>query len=325
MNLHTLSLIYSYNETSSNLALSCKDLRNYCWRNGLKIKTSKRDITLDNRGFMRQLGATKEDCIAWAAYKGDLKLLRKIGGGIESIKKARYKVSEYAGKSGNLRVIKWLWFNGCCATDTLIGAASISGHLKVIKFFGSKFKVLNFSNSIHPAFEGDQLHIVRWIIDNNKCNRRDLERITEFAVENGKLDFLEWLKSQDKLILRDDLCISAAKNRDIKMLKWLGDNGVVWDESISSYIASYGQLDDLKWMSKNGIPFGPGVCENLAFIGHLEGLKWARNNDYPWNEWTCAAAVSEGCLDCLRWARKNGCPWNEEIRQAALEIGYTEN
>ena len=103
-------------------------------------------------------------------------------------------------------------------------------------------------------------------------------------------------------------CHIAAQRGNIRLLKYLRENGCHWNEYTCSHAARNGHLEVLKWARQNGCPWSEYTCFQAAENGHLEVLKWARENGCPWNEYTCFGAAENGHLEVLKWARKNGCP-----------------
>lgn len=190
MNLHTLSLIYSYNETSSNLALSCKDLRNYCWRNGLKIKTSKQDITVDNLDFMRWLGLPIETLVVWAISEGHLDILKEY-----PCTESRDAICSEAIKSGELRILRWVVAHyGIVPSSRFCEEAASNGHLKLLMWLRAIGLPL-------------------------------LPQVGACAAVNGHIHILKWLKERgaplDLLV-----CTNLAFNGHLEGLKWARENGL---------------------------------------------------------------------------------------------------
>jgi hypothetical protein len=105
-----------------------------------------------------------------------------------------------------------------------------------------------------------------------------------------------------------DLCIYAARNGYLEVLKWARANGCPWNEDTCAQAAWGGHLEVLQWARANGCPWNEDTCAYAARGGHLEVLQWARANGCTWDWRTCACAADEGHLDVLKWTRANGCP-----------------
>ena len=73
--------------------------------------------------------------------------------------------------------------------------------------------------------------------------------------------------------------------------------------------AKNGHLEVLRWLVENGCLWDSFACEFAALNGHLEVLKWAKEAGGPWqNPDVCSGAARKGHLEVLKWARENGCP-----------------
>lgn len=93
----------------------------------------------------------------------------------------------------------------------------------------------------------------------------------------------------------------ATRHGNLEVVKWLGDNNIVWDLNPST---------TQKW-DQNQIctPVGWTLCADAAWGGHAEALS------YLSGKWCCPRAAAGGHLETLIWLRANGCPWE-------LDPGY---
>ena len=77
------------------------------------------------------------------------------------------------------------------------------------------------------------------------------------------------------------LCRSAARHGNLRVLQFLRALDFEWDER---------------------------VCASAARYGHLEVLQWCREHGCPWDATTCKCATLNGYWNVLQWCRANGCP-----------------
>ena len=99
----------------------------------------------------------------------------------------------------------------------------------------------------------------------------------------------------------------AAGNGNLDMIKYLHENGCLWDVQTCMRAANNNRLEVLKYLRENGCPWNEWTCCMAALNGHLDVLKWAHEIGCPWDDWTCRSAAN---LEILKYARENGCPWN---------------
>ena len=141
--------------------------------------------------------------------------------------------------------------------------------------------------------------------------RKVYELGAEKAIEFGDPIGLQLMHQRGDLDDDSDrLCVWAAKEGQLEILKWLRENDFPWDEKTCRLAAGGGHLEILRWAHSNGCPFDKKTRAWAAREGHLEVLQWLRANGCPWNEETCESAAEGGHLETLQWAHSNGCPWD---------------
>ena len=129
------------------------------------------------------------------------------------------------------------------------------------------------------------------------------ELATKYAIENGRLDILEW-------------CIQ---------------NGCTLYPLASYNAAMYGHINILEYIKKNDLTYNWNdveLCNHAAKNGKISTLIWLReqNPPCPWNEKTCVIAAINGQLETLKWLRKQEppCPWNNWIYFEAQRYGHND-
>ena len=158
-------------------------------------------------------------------------------------------------------------------------------------------------------------------VNEKKTSRKLLQRY----VKNGNLDMVKfYIKNGCPLRWKKHICILAADNGHLEILKWARSEGCQWSKWICWLAAGKGHLETLKWAISEGCQLDKWICIYAACNGHLETLKWARSQGCPWDEQVCSYAASNGHLETLKWARSQGCPWDVETCTNAALGGHME-
>jgi hypothetical protein len=77
----------------------------------------------------------------------------------------------------------------------------------------------------------------------------------------------------------DHICLYAATNGYLKILKWARINGCIWESNVCLYAAFNGHSETLKWARENGCTWDSYVCVYAALNGYLNIIKWAIENE----------------------------------------------
>lgn len=79
-----------------------------------------------------------------------------------------------------------------------------------------------------------------------------------------------------------DICISAIKERRIDILEFIHENFSLWiDKKMCIQAAINGDLNILKWLREHNIPWDHNVCKFAFNNKHHDVLFWAFENDCP--------------------------------------------
>jgi len=105
----------------------------------------------------------------------------------------------------------------------------------------------------------------------------------------------------------------AAKNGQLKVLKWLREQDAEWDETICRDAAKHGHFELLKWAYENGCPWNKDVTMFSSQSNQTEIVKWLIENGCPYDEWVGIFAAQNGNVELLMWLRKNNivCSFNK--------------
>jgi hypothetical protein len=115
----------------------------------------------------------------------------------------------------------------------------------------------------------------------------------------------EKIKIDTKFLIDD-----ATECGNIRLIKWLKENGCPWRDTTFEYAAYYGNLDNMKWLLENGCPWNFWTFEAAAEHGNLENMKWLFKKGCPWSKATFAHASYYGNLENMIFLFENGCPWD---------------
>ena len=84
---------------------------------------------------------------------------------------------------------------------------------------------------------------------------REIKKLCDWKA--AELGYVSLLKDRHSRGLLDDeylLCVAAARNGDLEMLKALRANDCPWDKATCWFAAEHGHLEVLKWARENGAP-----------------------------------------------------------------------
>ena len=162
------------------------------------------------------------------------------------------------------------------------------------------------------------IEIYQWVFKNQDKINMDLL--------NGQF-LINSLVNEIKIIIdtpNDKLCGKFSSIGNLSLLKFVHENGCVWNCRTCILSAENGHLECLKYVHENGCDWNWMTCYKAAENGHLECLKFVHENGCKWNSFTCSYAALNGHLECLKYAHENGCEWNKETCSSAAENGHLE-
>lgn len=282
---------------------------------------------------------------AYVARHGHLGTLQKLR---EHGCEWNYRVCASAALGGHLEILKWAREQGCEWNHWTCIYAARGGHLEVLKWAREPAivpggEVCEWDSRVCSNAAGNgHLEVLKWAIANGCKWDNDVWGFT--AIEK-RLDVMEWLKLNctlppiDYAIETDNLellqwmhtknygmsyiCDEAAKQGNLRILKWAKESGYRTDWFAGDNALAYGHLEVLKWLLHDGGGkiFWLICSRDAAKNGHLETLKWGfeyRGNISKWvPPEVCKNAVENDHLDIVIWARENGCIWDKETAKLA--------
>lgn len=158
-----------------------------------------------------------------------------------------------------------------------------------------------------------------------QCGLPTPKDLCKYCAINGYFEFLEWLKLTDKCRLDRETLSAASGEGNIKMMRWLIENGCPMSKSATEAAASGGHFKALVWLRKRDCPWDARTCSQLAKGGHFKTLKWAHDNGCKLDHMTAVCAVQSGILDIVKWTMqhykidKNSCSAQLMICRAAWD------
>jgi hypothetical protein len=146
------------------------------------------------------------------------------------------------------------------------------------------------------------------------------------AAKGNQLPVLQFLHALG-CPLHEAVAAAAAKRGDLKMLRWLREQGCKWDDwYICDYAASSGNIEMAAWVKQE--PYM--VCDHYAMIaaaakGHTAMCEYLRAELCPWAAEACEAAARYNHVHTLRWLHQHGCPWVvDDVWDAAAKSGSVD-
>jgi hypothetical protein len=199
-----------------------------------------------------------------------------------------------AAKHGRLNIIKWLKENSYPISSRTLGEAAGGGYLNIMEYI-----VNNVSGTIltadlyHSAISGNQMHIIKWLKENN-CP------------------------------MDDDMYTYAIIHKHIHILQWIHENGRRFNANACRIAAMHNNLDTLKWLRANGCPWDSNTCFYALVHKHMDVLEWAHENGCPWNP-TEHLYLIRNCPVILEWGRRIGLAGLDQPLEDAVVIGDIED
>lgn len=196
-------------------------------------------------------------------------------------------ICQDAAADGNLRVIKWAIQKGCpYDLNYCEYIAAIHGHLNVLQWIATRGYKPIF-RTYRMAILNGHLNIIKWI---HQKKYTFIKMGIEIAVQQENVEILEWIYGHYNYPLTSDLFYFATFGGSVGVLEWLychycPNNRN--DISLCMSAALNNRLDMLKWMRKRDFPWDTGVTLVAAYGGHLELFKWAIMNGCPWDRVMC--------------------------------------
>jgi hypothetical protein len=254
-----------------------------------------------------------------AALKGNLKCLEYAyekcgkftdmtcanaakGGNLECLKFALergasdYEAAYEAACSGSLECLKYLYDNrdeDVTWTDPRLNRCAASKNVECLKL--THQAGCEWEDSIY-AWSTNSVECLRYIYENESNWNPTPWSGSSWTCKRLGLSTCDGNHVADEIPFNNGTGV-AAKQRNIKSLKFLHENGYCWSSA---------------------------TCEQAAYLGNVECLKYLHENGCPWDENTTIMA-STGNLKCLKYAIENGCPYDiDDCLKEAIELNSSK-
>ena len=144
------------------------------------------------------------------------------------------------------------------------------------------------------------------------------------VAQTNKLELLKWAREEKKCKWDYDTIITAARQGNLKMVKYCVANECPSGTYACAYAASEGHLECLKYLHEEAkAPWYIQTATWAAENGHLHILEYLVERKYDkYNEWACIYAAKNGHLDCLKYLHETAkAPWN----YLAVRVAHKNN
>ena len=212
---------------------------------------------------------------------------------------------------GSVDALRWAREQGMPWDHRASEAAGKHGRLETLRMLKACGAPLNPKEVVKKAAAHGHVHVLDYIVDEERYAPVLDEWMCAGAARHGKLEAIQWLR-QRHCPWHAWTIVNAAIEGHLHVIEWARANGCSWNRQATMWAARNGHLEVLQWLRRYGCKWDEKACMWAARNGHLEVLKWLRaggeGGTCPWNGETCWAAAASGHLDILQWAIENGCP-----------------
>jgi hypothetical protein len=129
------------------------------------------------------------------------------------------------------------------------------------------------------------------------------ERAYNEAARNGHLEVLTYLC--DRGVCPKSICLPAAEQRHLHVLKFLHARGYVWDENVLSAASQGGSLVVLVYLLTTNATVNNRICltiaANAAHNGDIGMLEFLHRNKCPMDRWSIIHAAVKGHLHVVKF------------------------
>jgi len=139
------------------------------------------------------------------------------------------------------------------------------------------------------------------------------------AIKNGHIHILEWLDINFSIKKKNSsFCSYAAKNNQLKSLKWLVSSNFHMDLGTCIQTVNNENIEILEYIYPF---FAPRyhVCSIAAVNGRISVLEFFYKNNYPIHKSCMEWAIMNGCLDIIKFLTTIGFDIDINIYHLAVE------
>lgn len=179
------------------------------------------------------------------------------------------RVFSYAVEFGNLNIVEWLCENTCPFDEEWLFMDAIrSGNLDLIQWlYYHHYPLGRFT--LYDAVETGNLDLIKWIL--YSCGPDDDLNVFDVGIRTGNLNIVKLLSlygySCDRLSM-----VSAIKDSNLSIIKWLTENGCPWDTYVFNIAVRRGGCKYYTMVSKK-LEFLRNytlICQTLTFSNNAK-------------------------------------------------------
>lgn len=277
--------------------------------------------TLQMMHFLLGVGCRWGDAMAGFAGTGSLFLI-KAAFALDCPLESEAMISAITN-CPDLRIIQWLSDAGAenqyC--NYLTAAAHI-GSMPVFLFFEAK-GVLPDCNTFHSAVIGKNIEILDRLVLLG-CPMAEPDRCFKSACRGRDMTVLEWLLDHG-MVPRAGMDIAAGSG-DLHIMKWLHVNGCPMnsDWTVTGAV-THGSFRNLRWLLSHGCTLSPSAFHTALWTGgNPRMLQFLRRHGCPWDASTFTTAVGFRRMDIIKYLKRHGCPWDLSTYRQAVGWRYDE-
>lgn len=211
----------------------------------------------------------------------------------------------------NLEQLIWLKDMGYfCTCEKELESAAQRGDLQILKWLKSEGCKLNKSSLIDFAAKSGNISVIEWL---RRKGCKFTRKTCLVAVENGHLNLLKWLISQNAPFKGKEICLAAIQSRQFDILDWALSQGMKPNDQCSDAAVEAGGLKLLKILDRHNCPRGDNVLWNACVVGNLEVVEWAWENKFSREEEYYFSAAMNGFPHVLEWLKRKGQLFDEDV------------
>lgn len=236
------------------------------------------------------------------------------------------KTFKLAAKTGNVKIMEYLYNNGCIQDASAHWAIARNGKFKCLKFITSNLS----KNSYRKAINEGLVDCFKYIQTKYPIFNENMYRL---AILARNLEILEYLH-QKNYPYKPETLLYSVFNGYLEILEFFVENNYSFGNiNVIARAAEHGQLETMKYLYEKGFELTDDICYSAK--DHFECLKYAREIGCEWGLLLTEGICTEN-FKCLKFAYEGGCPFNEysylAVYNGGLECleffynnGYTKN
>lgn len=188
------------------------------------------------------------------------------------------------------------------------------GHLHILKYMKEELNFeFGFDMYCKPAIENERLEILEWLKRINfLIEKNDYQgRFCGWAIRSGRLDALTWLHDEGFQI-RSDAIEEAILTESIDTIQYCLDKGIRFHTYSASNVFKTGNIDIIRFCYNNDCEFADGIMYDVDFSkpDSIKIVKFLRSIGHGWPRDIMESIVESDSLELIRYAREDGCPWS---------------